>query len=561
MNRFLLSVLWASILQLTLSGQANKASIASPIHYTTGVGMTGVLQLGSCTGADLSVDWGQKIMNCQSLLPSGGGTIDASNFTGDQTCTTNIVLQPQVALRIYSGTHISGTCAITMNSDDSIEGIGATGEYVDPLSSVTWTYTGSTGNLVSLAPTAYSVRLANVEFNGNPSGTSGYGLFASPGSSFSKVSSSNIGITLDHVTFRQFAQDGIHMEDNVYQVDCFRCAATENNRYGWFLSPVNSIAGPNQIDVFAGRFTRNGVAQIYGQGGTSTAQFHMWGGSVSSELDASGTSYCAQFEAGTNQQIDVFFNNVHFESCGGTSGGGAFILWNVLNGQFVVRDSYFVVPVGQADDVLFGPQFGGWAVVGPGNSFATNSGGYAVDNQASILSSHVLIYDPFDQTAIKNPAPNLDFVNPTNISTQFGESGWEETLQNTQLHFADPTPGGADFYLANSQGKLSVTDSQGKPLLQTSNNGIGTPSAFEVGQHVDTLGASTDFAGTITLNSATSGAYTFGVPFNNNPVCVVTPTQTPEVVWSYNANGQGLYIFAQSPISATFKYICVGAPN
>jgi hypothetical protein len=546
-------------LETTISGQTKKATISlPPVHYTAGVGISGVLQLGNCTGSDLTVDWGQKIMNCQSLLPSGGGTIDTSSFTGPQVCTTNVVLQPQVALRIYTGTHISGTCTITMSSDDSIEGVGATGEYVDPISSITWTYTGATGNLVNLAPNAYSVKLANIEFNGNPSGASGHGLFASPGPNYSP---SNIGITLDHVTFRQFAQDGIHFEDNVYQVDCFRCAATENKRYGWFQSPVNSFIGPNQIDIFAGRFNRNGVAQVYGQGGTSTAQFHMWGGSISSELYPSAQSYCAQFEAGNNQQFDAFFNNVHFESCGGTSGGGAFILWDVLNGQFVVRDSYFVIPVGTADDVALGPQFGGWAVIGPGNSFATNSGGYSVDNQTPFLTSTAIIYDVLTESQVKNPASNLVFVNPLNITAHLSPNGWEDTLQNARLHFADPTAGGSDFFLENSQGKFSITDGQGNPFLQAEGGVIKTPALLEVGNHVNMKGASTDFAGTITLDNATSGTYTFSTPFFNNPVCLVTPTNVPKSEWSYNANGQALYIFATAPITANFKYICVGAPN
>lgn len=517
-----------------------------------------MLQLGSCTGSDLTVDWGQKIMNCQSLLSAGGGTIDAASFTGPQTCTTNVVLQPQVALRIYSGTQISGSCTITMNSDDSIEGVGATGIYVDPSSSITWTYTGSTGNLVNLAPTAYSVKLANIEFNGNPTGTSGHGLFASPGPNFNP---SNIGITLDHVTFRQFAQDGIHLEDNVYMVDCFRCAATENNRYGWFQGAVNSQIGPNQVDLFSAKFSRNGVAQIYGVGGKSAGQFRMFGGSVSSELYPAGTSYCAQFEAGSDQQMNVFFNNVHFESCGGTSGGGAFILWNAVNGQFVIRDSYFVIPIGPVDDVLLGPQFGGSAVIGPGNSLVTNSGGFPLDNETQILSSRALVFDPFDAMGVKNPGDNIVFVNPTSISKQLDAGGWKETLQDARLHFADSTPGGADYYLNDSQGKLSIADGDGNPILQASGNGIGAPKSFEIDQHLTTQGPSSDFAGTIALSEATSGTYLFSVPFNNGPVCVVTPTQTPGVVWSYNTNAQGLYIFAASPITATFKYICIGAPN
>jgi len=559
MKGLLVALLIGFAVEATISGQTKKVPVSSPIaRYTTGVGISGVFQLGSCTGSDLTVDWGKKIMNCQSLLGSGGGTIDASNFTGPQVCTTNIVLQPQVALRIYSGTHISGTCTITMSSDDSIEGVGATGMYVDPISSITWTYTGATGNLVNLAPNAYSVKLANIEFNGNPSGTSGHGLFASPGPNFSP---SNIGLTLDHVTFRQFAQDGIHLEDNVYMVDCIRCAATENKRYGWFQSPVNSTIGPNQIDIFSARFSRNAVGQIFGQGSKSAGQFHMWGGSISSELYPSGQSYCAQFEAGTNQQINAFFNNVHFESCGSTSETGAFILWNALNGQLVVRDSYFVVPVGPVDDVLLGPQFGGSMVIGPGNSLVTNSGGYLIDNESPFLTSIVLIYDPVPESSVKNPAANLAFVNPPNISAHLTQGGWEDTLQNARLHFADAAAGGSDFYLNNSQGTFSITDGQGDPFLQAGGGVIKTPAPLEVGHHVNMPNTSTDFAGTIILDNATSGTYMFSTPFFNNPVCLVTPTNVPKSEWSYNANAQGLYIFATEPITANFKYICVGAPN
>ena len=216
-------------------------------------------------------------------------------------CTTNIVLDSNVTLRLYPGTQVSGPCTILLNSHTSIEGSGGIGMYVDPQSSIIWGYTGP-GNFISLAPGANNVRLANVMFNGNPAASDQNGFFASPGPAYSP---SNVGVTLDHVTFRQFSQDGIHLEDNIYMVDCFRCAATDNGRYGWYQAPQLSAVAPNQVDIFSGRFNRNVVAQVYAAGGKSAGTLHIWGGSISSELYPVVFSNCAEFYAGSDQQLDV----------------------------------------------------------------------------------------------------------------------------------------------------------------------------------------------------------------------------------------------------------------
>lgn len=540
-----------------------SAQVSSPAPASLGVagaarGIYGVAELGNCTGSDLTADWGQKVMNCQSLLPSSGGTIDAGPYNGAQVCNTNVVLQPRVTLRVYTGTQISGTCTISLNSEDSIEGVGATGMYVDGQSGITWTYTAKTGNLITIVPGAYDVKLANIQFDGNPAGESGDGLFASPGPSYSP---SNIGITLDHVTFRQFAQDGVHLEDNVYMVDCFRCAATDNGRFGWFQSPVHSVIGPNQVDVFAGRFNRNAVAQVFGQGGTSAGGFEMWGGSISSELYPSGTNYCAQFEAGPDQQMNASFNEVHFESCGGTSGGGAFIDWDALNGGLTVQGDYFVMPNGPTDDILLNASFGGTAVIGPGNSLVTNPGGFKVDNRTTISTGNAQIYDALDTGSVGNPTASISFLGASHVSSHIAPGGWEETLRDASLHFQDDTAGGSDFYIRNSQGFLSLTDGNGNPLLASTAGAVMTPESLVVGQHLEMMDRSTDLAGTISFEDTASGSHMFAKQFNNNPVCVVSPVDNAIGIWSYNTTQAGLYIFSGHPITTTFKYICTGAPN
>ena len=531
---------------------------------------SGYVTTMNCSGSDLTSDFGARVMNCQALLPSTGGTIDAAGTTGAQACTTNIVLNPNVTLLLRSGTQISGPCEVSLQAHDSIEGSGGTGMYTDAGSSISWTYTGtvgpaSTGNLVSIVPNAYDVKLANVQFIGNPSGAvapdTGNGLFASPGPGFSP---SNIGLTLDHVTFRFFALDGIHLEDNVYMVDCYRCAATDNNRYGWYQAPNRSIVGPNQVDVFAGRFTRNGVGQVYAMGGESAGTFSMWGGSISSELFPSGTSYCADFEAGNNQQMDVFLDKVHIESCGGTSGGGAFINFDAWNGTLTVRDSFFVIPIGTADNILIGSHAGGQAFIGPGNLLVTNPGGYALDDQSTFSSNNIEVYDPIGGGAIGNIHGNVHLLNSVYSGTAYASGEWEQYLNGARLHFYDPTSNGQNFTLEDSQGALSVNDENGNQLLQFIPDTGTITKNLQINQHLFTLDKSTDVAGSISIEDSTKGTKMFATQYNNNPVCVVTPNQTLNghvSWWGYNVNQQGIYIFTNYPVTAIFNYICVGAPN
>ena len=516
-------------------------------------------------------------MNCQALLPTSGGTIDAVGTTGAQTCTTNIVLNPDVTLLLHAGTQISGPCTVTMQAHDSIQGeAAATGMYTDSSSSVTWTYTGTlgaanSGNLISIVPDAYDVRLANVEFIGNPSGSAGSGgsqaastgngLFASPGPS---ISPSNVGITLDHVTFKNFALDGVHFEDNVYMIDCYRCAATDNNRYGWYQAPNVSPFAPNQADIFAGRFTRNKVSQVYAVGGSSAGTFSMWGGSISSELYPSGTSYCADFEAGDHQQMDVFLDKVHIESCGGTSGGGAFVNYNAWNGTLTVRDTYFVIPLGTADNILLGTHAGGFAYIGPGNLLVTNPGGYYIDDQTTFGTSDVQVYDVMGGPQIGNLHSNIHLLNSVYSGTTYTSGGWEEYLNGARLHFSDPSTAGADYYLEDSQGTLNVNDQNGDQLFRFI-QGTGTDTRnIQIDQHLFTVDKSTDIAGRISLSNSTNGTKIFANQYNNDPVCIVTPTATLNgraSWWGFNVNQQGIYIFTNYPVTAIFNYICVGAPN
>lgn len=219
-----------------------------------------------------------------------------------------------------------------------------------------------------------------------------------------------------------------------------------------------------------------------------------------------------------------------------------------MNGTLAVHNVYFVEPQGSADDILLDKGFAGQAIIGPGDLFAVNPGGSPVRDATSYPKSGVEIFDPLAESDIGSLQSNVYFYN---------------TANGARLHFHDPNTGGADYYLGSFGGALSVQDQSGSPILSVSAGGIGSSRDTKVGQHLNTTDLSTDLAGTVVLSDAPSGAHMFVIHFNNDPVCIVTPTSTITGLawWSYNTTQDGLYIFASRPTTATFKYICVGAPN
>ncbi len=72
-----------------------------------------------------------------------------------------------------------------------------------------------------------------------------------------------------------------------------------------------------------------------------------------------------------------------------------------------------------------------------------------------------------------------------------------------------------------------------------------------------------DTAGTVTLSTATSGAFTFGTAYTAQPSCSVTPAADlgAGVRWWATTSTSALTVTTSSAVSAVFNYVCVGNPN
>jgi hypothetical protein len=115
-----------------------------------------------------------------------------------------------------------------------------------------------------------------------------------------------------------------------------------------------------------------------------------------------------------------------------------------------------------------------------------------------------------------------------------------------------PTPGYPLEVQASGTDALTVASSGGVTLGTSA-----SPTRVTMG------GANTDFAGTISISSATSGYYQFsGTGFGSTPVCVVTPTTNlGSVTWYINVSNTQLWVYLSGAATVTFNYICVGNPN
>lgn len=408
-------------------------------------------------------DIGQEIMNLQASLPSTGGSISLRMLTGNQVCNTAVNLYPNVTLELYPGTHISGNCQISMGAYSAIVGVGANGAaYIDDASQITWQYTGA-GNHITIQSLANGVKLSGITFIGNLQGgaSTGSGLFVSPGPS--PGTNYVINLNLDHVQFRHYPQDGIHLEDNTYLINCYSCGAEYNGRYGWFQGSVNSNIPPVEINLFDAVFARNAVSQVY----VGNGQFRAFGGTISDELHPAGTNYCVDFpDTGTNNQTVATLIGVHIEGCGGQS-GGAFINWNAYNGIFTLRDVYFVIAEAPTTDaILIGPNAGGTISIGPGNVPASG-GRYFINNTTANLGSTISVYDPVPPSAIGSINYNMHFWNSMLADSHY-LYGFPEFLVNgaafntiARISLRDGSPGGTDEYLQSSNGGFQILDNNG----------------------------------------------------------------------------------------------------
>ncbi len=132
-------------------------------------------------------------------------------------------------------------------------------------------------------------------------------------------------------------------------------------------------------------------------------------------------------------------------------------------------------------------------------------------------------------------------VGPTQIfSTSLMVGG---TNQPSDVLEVQSTPG-TDALTVNSSGTV----------------GLGTGS----GAHITTPSQNTDFAGTVTITSGSSGYRSFsGTGFGSKPVCVWTPTGNSYGGGTWWDNSSATQAVVNVTISGpyTFNYTCVGNPN
>jgi hypothetical protein len=468
-----------------------------------------------------SADFGKEVTNCVNSLPSSGGTIDATNIAGSaaQNCSSSFTLQQFMVLKLAAGTVISGTCTITMKNESAIEGDGSTGSYADgTAAAVRWFYTATSGNFLSIADNAYQIRLSKIRFIGafplTGGSGSGDGLYASP-----SRGNSTVGLTLDHVTFQQFFGDGIHLIDNVYFVDCFGCAATQNGGYGWYQAPGVTSTAPSQVNLYSVKLNSNGkngsnYGQLYAGGGASAGEIKIFGGTIANDLDpAAGTeSSCLTFAANSKQQMNAWIDGAHIEYCG-QSTGGQFIDWNVANGVLSVHDDYFINPSGMpAYPVNLDASFNGYAYIGPGNLFSTPSQSTAVYNTNGATTGVVELYDQIASVGGSIPSYlsgfgflNNSFAYPTYI---FGQKRF--ALNNAGLYF---TGGGQSYSVfSNSRGSLWVTDANGNNIAEFNPSGGATAlyQPVQIGDGSNVVYRCTTAgslpAGTLTITPGNCGA-------------------------------------------------------
>jgi hypothetical protein len=405
------------------------------VNMDTTTAATALKSLGggsaSCNAfVTAATDISTPINNCNTALASNGGVIDATGYTGAQIASaTNITLSPRVTLKIGC-VKISGTSQITMGSYSAIEGSGGTGVYADEAnapnnSCSSWTYTGVSGDFIALqggANNAYGVRLSNIRFLGprtqSITATNGNGFHASPGN---PVSYSNVKISFDHVTFTGFWQNGIRLEDNVYQVDCFGCGADQNGAEGWWQGVNVGTCAPNQIHLYSPYFNSNGIlgstyAQIYAGGGSGcSGELWIHGGTIANDLTPTKgvNTTCVNIQGNS---IEVWLQAIHFEACGTSSGTGQFIEAN-NSGKVTISDDDFISPSSSYTPyfVNMDSSFAGILFLGPHDSSnypATGSSTFPyIFNVNASTTAQVVVYDGITPSNLGGTIPaNNDFA-------------------------------------------------------------------------------------------------------------------------------------------------------
>lgn len=263
--------------------------------------------------------------------------------------------------------------------------------------------------------------------------------------------------------------DGIHLEDNVYHVDCYSCAAEFNGGYGWYQAAGVTGIAPSQVNLYSIKLNSNGkngsnYGQLYGGGGASAGQIKIFGGSIANDLPpTAGTeSSCLTFVASNGQQMSAWIDGTHIESCGQTE-GGQFIDWNVANGVLSLHDDYFVNPKGMlAYAINLDSSFNGYAYIGPGNFYSTPSQSTTVHNTNSSTNGIVEIYDQIARVGGDIPPLssfgflNNSFAYPTYA---FGQKSF--LLKNADLFFVSANQ---NYQLKDTAGSLLVIDGNGNSI-------------------------------------------------------------------------------------------------
>ena len=450
-------------LLVTAVGISATEAFAAPSSAIAASSINNTCQVSEQSGPD----WGARVMACAHFLPPSGGLLDATGTVGSQTCTTPIVIPAFSTLRLGAGTTISGRCQVTLMQDSAIEGMGAVVSYgLSPSSGqVTWEYTASSGNFVSIYANAWHAKLANVKFVGPlaPGGSSGEGngLYVTgkgiqPGQTGPDYGVA--GLTLDHVTFQGFYGDGIHLEDNVYLVECWRCASFENGGNGWYQAAKASTQAPNQVQLYAAQMIGNGIlsgSQIKALGAAGAGEIRIYGGSIANDIGSAegNAAYCVDIEANSRQQMNAWIDGVHMEGCGSTSGSGAFIYGNIANGVMTVHDTSFVSTwiagtETKAPAPMVGSDFSsGVLYFGPGNKYNFRAQHVKTDGS---ITGKALFYDQAPED-IGGSGPGSNFSFPSQIASSRGYISASNTFtvkaQNVQAAVPN-VPKGASCLLA-----------------------------------------------------------------------------------------------------------------
>ena len=108
----------------------------------------------------------------------------------------------------------------------------------------------------------------------------------------------------------------------------------------------------------------------------------------------------------------------------------------------------------------------------------------------------------------------------------------------------------------------------GNNLLMTTNKGhlitddlvLGTQPSLTTCGMTPAIGSSTDMAGIVTIGSGVTTActVTFGTPYTNEPMCVVTPQYNATAYISAKSNSAFTVTFSADGASQKFNYTCIG---